>query len=127
MATSFPLIVLFLTMPAACVFASPPSAGFRSTRYCANAPGQTTSSITTSNADDFDENVRASCEYDADESTGCGTSFTLTPVSFWNCATSILSRVWLLPTGPSPRNVTVVPPYFALMAPAFGTFGGLMP
>ena len=40
----------------------------RSTRYWAKAPGQTTSSITTSNADDLAENVRASCEYEADSS-----------------------------------------------------------
>ena len=48
------------------------------------------------------------------------------PVSFENFATSSSSRVCDLPTGPSPRNVMLRPPYFALIAFAFGTFGGLM-
>ena len=88
MATSFPLIVLFLMMPAECARASRARTDLRSTRYCANAPGQVTSSIITSKADDLAENVRASCEYDADESAGCGTSLTLMPVSLENLATS---------------------------------------
>ena len=124
-ATSLPLTVLFAMMPCAWSLACLASAGFRLTRYGANAPGQTTSSIITSKAEDFDEKVRASCAYAALESTGCGTSLTLMPVFLENWATSNWSRVWLLPTGPSPRNVIDCPPYFALMALAFGTGGGL--
>src|SRR5262245_1234199 len=78
-----------------------------------------------SKADEFEENVRANCEYEALESAGCGTSFTLMPVSFENFATRFTSRVWDLPTGPSPRNVMLRPPNFFLIAAAFGTAGGL--
>ena len=95
-------------------------------KYGANAPGQMASIITTSKAEEFAENVRASCEYAASEATGWGTSLTLMPVSLENFATSSWSRVCDLPTGPSPRNVMLRPPYFALIAFAFGTFGGLM-
>ena len=76
-----------------CCFASLPSFGFRSTRNGAKAPGQTTSIIATSNDDDFDENTRASCEYDASDAVGCGTTFTLIPVSFVNCFASATSRL----------------------------------
>src|SRR5262245_43542914 len=82
--------------------------------------------MTTSKADEFDENVRASWEYEALESAGCGTSLTLMPVSFENFATRFTSRVCDLPTGPSPRNVMLRPPNFFLIAAAFGTAGGLM-
>ena len=80
-------------IPCACCFASLPSFGFRSTRYGAKAPGHTTSIIATSNDDDFDEKTRASCEYDASDAAGCGTTFTLIPVSFVNCFASATSRV----------------------------------
>jgi hypothetical protein len=49
--------------------------------------------MTTSKADDLEENVLASCEYDADESAGCGTSFTRMPVSRENFRTRFTSRV----------------------------------
>ena len=41
----------------------------------------------------LEENVLASCEYDADESAGCGTSFTRMPVSRENFRTRFTSRV----------------------------------
>src|SRR4051812_20143121 len=111
-------------IPCACCFAALPSAGFRLTRYGANAPGQTTSSIITSIAEDFDEKFRANCEYEASEADGCGTSLTLMPVSCWNLATSFRSRLWLEPTAASPTNSIFWPLYLALIAAAFGTFGG---
>src|SRR5689334_5985426 len=109
-------------MPAACSFDCLPSFGFRLTRYGANAPGQTTSSIATSIDDDFDENARASCAYDASDADGCGTTDTLMPVSFVKRFASAVSRTWPLPTE-SPTNVIFCPPYFFLSAAAFGTFG----
>src|SRR4026209_406068 len=109
-------------MPAACSFDCLPSFGFRSTRYGANAPGQTTSIIATSIDDDFDENARASCEYDASEAAECGTTLTLIPVSFVKRFASAMSRTWPLPTG-SPTRVLFCPPYFFLSAAALGTFG----
>src|SRR5438876_12382660 len=84
MATSLPSTVSFWMIPRAWSFACAPSFAFRSTRYGAKAPGQTTSIIATSIDDDFDENARTSCEYDASEAAGCGTTFTLMPVSFEN-------------------------------------------
>ena len=93
-----PSTVSLATIPAACSLACLPSFGFRSTRYGANAPGQTTSIIATSNEDDFDENARASCEYDASDAAGCGTTLTLMPVSFENRFASARSRTWPPPT-----------------------------
>src|SRR5262245_10863389 len=109
-------------MLARCSFDCFPSFGFRLTRYGANAPGQTTSIIATSIDDDFDENARASCAYDWSDADGCGTTFTLIPVSFVNRLASAVSRTWPLPTE-SPTNVIVCPPYFLLIAAALGTFG----
>src|SRR5262245_2185894 len=109
-------------MLARCSFDCFPSFGFRLTRYGANAPGQTTSIIATSIEDDFDENARASCAYDWSDAAGCGTTFTLIPVSFVNRLASATSRRWLSPTE-SPTNVIFWPPYFLLIAAAFGTFG----
>src|SRR5919201_5703001 len=125
MAISFPFTVSFWTIPAACFFACLPSAGFRFTRYGANAPGQTTSSIITSIDDECDEKFRASCEYAASDADGCGTSFTLMPVSFENRETSNRSRLWLDPTALSPMNVIFWPLYFFFSAAAPATFGGL--
>src|SRR5919201_2964122 len=125
MAISFPFTVSFWTIPAACFFACLPSAGFRFTRYGANAPGHTTSSIITSIDDECDEKFRASCEYAASDADGCGTSLTLMPVSLWNRATSSRSRLWLDPTALSPMNVICWPLYFFLSAAAPATFGGL--
>ena len=96
-------------MPAAWSFACWPSFGPRSTRYGAKAPGHTTSSIATSIDDDLDENARTSCEYDASDAAGCGTTFTLMPVSFVNRCASIRSRLCELPTE-SPTKVIVWPP-----------------
>src|SRR5436190_2138959 len=81
---TLPSTVSFLMIPCACCFACAPSFGFRSTRYGAKAPGQTTSIIATSNDEPFDANVLASCEYDASDADGCGMTFTLMPVSFVN-------------------------------------------
>src|SRR5688572_6022132 len=114
-------------IPAECFLASFLRIVFRLYRYGANAPVQTTSTITTSKAEEFDEKVLASWEYAALPSAGCGTSLTLIPVSLVNFFTRFTSRVCDLPTGPSPRNVMLRPPYFFLIAFAFGTFGGLMP
>src|SRR5919201_1807554 len=125
MAISFPFTVSFWTIPAACFFARPPRYGFRLTRYGANAPGHTTSSIATSIDDECDEKFLASCEYAASDADGCGTSFTLMPVSLWNRATSSRSRLWLDPTAFSPMNVIFWPLYFLLSAAAPATFGGL--
>src|SRR5215212_3105180 len=111
-------------IPWACPFAALPSFDFRSTRYGANAPGQTTSSMATSIEDDFEPNARASCEYDASEADGCGTRLTLMPVSFLKRATSLRSRLWLAPTAASPTKVIFWPWYFALSAARFGTLGG---
>src|SRR5438128_2010725 len=111
-------------IPFAWSFACLPSFGFRSTRYGANAPGQTTSIIATSTDDDFCENALTSCEYDASEAAGCGTTFTLMPVSFVNRVASKRSRLCELPTE-SPMNVIFWPPYFAFNDLAFGTAGGL--
>src|SRR6476661_7047650 len=115
-------MVSFATMPAACSFDCLPSFGFRSTRYGAKAPGQTTSIIATSIEDDFDENARASCAYDWSDAAGCGTTLTLIPVFFVNCLASAVSRTWPFPTE-SPTKVIVCPPYFFLIAAALGTFG----
>ena len=115
-------MVSFWTIPAAWSFDCLPSFGFRSTRYGANAPGQTTSIIATSIEDDFDENARASCEYAASEAAGCGVTLTLIPVSFVNRFASARSRTCPLPTE-SPTNVIFWPPYFFRIAAAFGTFG----
>ena len=115
-------MVSFATMPAACSFDCLPSFGFRSTRYGAKAPGQTTSIIATSIEDDFDENARASCEYAASDAAGCGVTLTLIPVSFVKRFASARSRTWPLPTE-SPTNVIFWPPYFFRIAAAFGTFG----
>ena len=124
MAISFPFTVSFWMIPAACFFAALPRAGFRLTRYGANAPGHTTSSIITSIDDECDEKFRAICEYAASDAAGCGTSFTLMPVSFLNRATSSRSRLWLEPTALSPMNVICWPPYFFFSAAAPATFGG---
>ena len=94
-------------IPCACSLACEPSAGFRSTRNGANAPGQTTSSIATSIDDECDENARASCAYAASDAAGCGTTFTLMPVAAENLWASLMSRVWLDPTALSPMKVIV--------------------
>src|SRR5205085_5854993 len=65
-----------------------------------------------------------SCEYDASDAAGCGTTFTLIPVSFVKRVASASSRLCELPTE-SPMNLIFWPPYFALSALAFGTFGAL--
>src|SRR5512132_4022996 len=109
-------------MLARCSFDCFPSFGFRSTRYGANAPGQTTSIIATSIDDDFDENARASCAYDWSDADGCGTTSTLIPVSFVNRVASAVSRTLPFPTE-TPTNVIDCPPYFLLIAAALGTFG----
>ena len=102
-----------------------PSFGLRLTRYGAKAPGQTTSIIATSIEDDFCEKALTSCEYDWSEAAGCGTTFTLMPVSFVKRFASARSRLWPSPTE-SPTNVIFCPPYFFLIAFAFGTFGAAM-
>src|SRR2546423_7950551 len=104
-------------------FACLPSFGFRSTRYGANAPGQPASIIATSMDDDFCENARTSCEYDASEAAGCGTTFTLIPVSFVKRVASSRSRLCELPTE-SPTNVIFWPLYFFFSAAAPATLGG---
>src|SRR5215210_7990957 len=124
MAMSLPPIVLFWMIPCTNFDATLPSFGLRSTRYGANAPGQTTSSIATSIDDDLDPNALASCWYDASDADGCGTSYTLMPVSRLNRATRSRSRLWLDPTAASPTKVIFWPPYFFLIAAAFSTFGG---
>ena len=63
-----------------------------------------------------------SCEYDWSEAAGCGTTLTLIPVSFENRFASAVSRLLPSPTE-SPTNVIFWPPYFFLIAAAFGTFG----
>src|SRR5262249_53597255 len=125
MATSLPATVSFWTIPAACCFACWPSFGFRSSRNGANAPGHTTSTIATSIDDECVENALASCEYDASEAAGCGTTLTLMPVSFVNRPARAKSRWWPPPTE-SPTKVIDWPPYFALIAAAFGTGGAAM-
>src|ERR1043166_7357669 len=117
-------MVPFTTMLLMCCFDCLPSFGFRLTRYGANARGQLTSSIATSIEDDFDENARASCEYDWSDAAGCGTTLTLMPVSFENRLASAVSRTLPAPTE-SPTNVIFCPWYFLLIAAAFGTFGAL--
>jgi|SRR5437763_2952387 len=97
-------MVPFATMLLMCSFDCLPSFGFRFNRYGANAPGQLTSSIATSIDDDFDENARASCAYDASLAAGCGTTLILIPVSFVNRLASATSRTWPFPTE-SPTNV----------------------
>src|SRR6185295_20392722 len=109
-------------MPAAWIFDCAPSFGFRSTRNGANAPGHTTSIIATSIDEECVENVLASCEYDASDAAGCGTTFTLIPVCCENFFASARSRTWPPPTE-SPTNVIVCPPYFDLIDEAFGTEG----
>ena len=104
------------------IFVVEPSFGFRSTRNGANAPGQMASIIATSIDDDLDANALASCEYDASDAAGCGTTFTLMPVCWVNFFASARSRWWLPPTE-SPMNVIDCPPYLALIAAAFGTGG----
>ena len=84
--------VSLVTIVLMCSFDCLPSFGFRSTRYGANAAGQTTSIIATSIDDECVENARASCEYDASEAAGCGTTFTLMPVSFVNLVANARSR-----------------------------------
>src|SRR5581483_7284677 len=79
--------------------------------------------MATSIEDDFDEKARASCEYEASDAAGWGTTFTLMPVSRVKRAASMRSRLCELPTE-SPTKVIVCPPYFALIAAAFGTGGG---
>ena len=117
------MTVSFWMAPGESCFACWPSFGFRSTRNGAKAPGQMASIIATSIDDDFDENARASCEYDASEAAGCGTTFTLIPVCCENFFASAVSR-WCPPPTESPMNVIVCPPYFDLIAAAFGTAGG---
>ena len=85
-------MVSFWTIPAAWSFDCLPSFGFRLTRYGANAPGHTTSIIATSIDEECVENALASCEYDASDAAGCGTTFTLMPVSFVNLVASARSR-----------------------------------
>jgi len=85
-------MVLFWMIPFACSLACLASGFLRSTRYGANAPGQTTSIITTSKADDFEEKLRASCEYDSSDFSGCGRTLTWIPVSFVNRFASARSR-----------------------------------
>jgi hypothetical protein len=46
------------------------------------------------------------------------------PVAAENLWASLMSRVWLDPTALSPMKVIVCPPYFFLIAGAFGTAGG---
>jgi hypothetical protein len=46
------------------------------------------------------------------------------PVAAENLFASAMSRVWLDPTALSPMKVIVCPPYFFLIAGAFGTAGG---
>src|SRR5947207_1211246 len=111
-------------IPAAWSFACAPSFDFRSTRNGANAPGHTTSIIATSIDDECVENARTSCEYDASDAAGCGTTLTLIPVSFENRDASARSRVCPPPTE-SPTKVIDWPPYFALIAAAFGTVGAV--
>ena len=60
-------MVLLAMMPWACSLASLASRGFRLTRYCAKAPGQTTSSMTTSKADDLEEFHCPEIEWDWDD------------------------------------------------------------
>src|SRR5207237_4995673 len=79
----------------------------------------------TSIDDECDEKFRASCEYAASDAAGCGTSFTLMPVSLWNRATSSRSRLWLEPTALSPMNVICWPLYFFFNAAAPATLCGL--
>src|SRR3954452_16523884 len=122
MATRCPPTVSFARIPGACSLACEPSFGFRSSRYGANAPGHTTSIIATSNDDECDVNTRASCEYDASDAVGCGTTFTLMPVCCENFFARATSRVCPPPTE-SPMNVIDWPPYLDLIAPAFGTAG----
>ena len=53
------------------------------------------------------------------------TTLTLIPVSFVNRLASMTSRWFVFPML-SPMNVIDLPPYFALIAAAFATFGGLI-
>ena len=48
--------------------------------------------MATSIADECDENILTSCEYDASEAVGCGTTLTLMPVSFEKRLASARSR-----------------------------------
>src|SRR5436189_3732066 len=125
MATRWPLIVSFETIALIWSFDCLPSFGFRSTRYGANAAGQVTSIIATSIEDECVENALASCEYDWSDAAGCGVTLTLIPVSLLNRLASAVSRLFPSPTE-SPMKVMLCPPYFALIAFAFGTFGGLI-
>src|SRR5438093_8161668 len=118
-------MVSLVTIVLMCSFDCLPSFGFRSTRYGANAAGQTTSIIATSIEDECAENARASCEYDWSEAAGCGVTFTLMPVSLVNRLASAVSRLFPSPTE-SPTNVMLWPPYFFLIAAAFLTRGGLI-
>src|SRR5262245_6738904 len=99
-----------------------PSFGLRLTGYRAQAPGETTSIMATSSEDDSCEKALTSCEYDWSEAAGCGTTFTLMPVSLVKRLASFESRMWPSPTE-SPTNVICWPPYFLRIAFAFGTFG----
>src|SRR6266566_5610671 len=82
--------------------------------------------MTTSNADEWAEKFLASCEYEASEAAGCGTTLTWIPVSVWNRFASARSRLWLPPTALSPTNVIFCPWYFALIFFAFATGGALI-
>src|SRR5262245_11319145 len=124
MATSLPAKVAPRMIPCEWSFASFESAGLRFVRYGANAPGHTTSSIITSTDDDFDEKSRASCAYESVDAWGWAMTLTLIPVSLVNRAASARSRLCVRPML-SPMKVIDCPPYFALIAAAFATLGGL--
>src|SRR2546423_4838394 len=118
-------MVSLVTIVLMCSFDCLPSFGFRSTRYGANAAGQTTSIIATSIEDECVENALASCAYDWSDAAGCGSTVTLIPVSLLNRVASAVSRLFPSPTE-SPTKVMLWPPYFALIAFAFLTCGGLI-
>src|SRR2546421_853703 len=118
-------MVSLVTIVLMCSLDCLPSFGFRSTRYGANAAGQTTSIIATSIEDECVENALASCAYDWSDAAGCGSTVTLIPVSLLNRLASAVSRLFPSPTE-SPTKVMLWPPYFALIAFAFLTCGGLI-
>src|SRR2546430_985527 len=118
-------MVSLVTIVLMCSLDCLPSFGFRSTRYGANAAGHTSSIIATSIEDECVENALASCEYDWSDAAGCGVTFTLMPVSLLNRLASAVSRLFPSPTE-SPMKGMLWPLYFALIALAFLTCGGLI-
>src|SRR5439155_23788556 len=118
-------MVSLVTIVLMCSFDCLPSFGFRSTRYGANAAGQTTSIIATSIDDECVENALASCAYDWSDAAGCGLTVTLIPVSLLNRLASAVSRLLPSPTE-SPTKVMLCPLYLAFIAFAFLTCGGLI-